>query len=231
MNDDQKILLINKYKSGQLTEQDEAAFFAWYREVTIDELHRLLQSGDQPPAFEAASPAFVAALEARLQEPAKVRRLQPRAWWAAAAAVLLLAGSVYLLRPGTEKPKPPMVANAQDVAPGKNGAVLTLANGQQMVLDSLGNGVVASQQGTDVVMQNGTLSYNAAKASGSEYNTISTPPARTFRLTLPDGSRVWLNAKSSIKYPTAFTAAARTVEINGEAYFEVVKNTAQPFFG
>ncbi|UYQ94133.1 FecR domain-containing protein [Chitinophaga horti] len=227
MTDQTKLSLINKYKAGQLTEEEEASFFAWYREVTLDELHQLLQMGDQPPAYQEASPEFLAAMQQRLQEPAKVRKLQPRLWWAA-AAVLLVAGSVYLLRPAT-KPVDVVVTASADVAPGKNGAVLTLANGQQVSLDSLADGVVANQQGTNVVMQNGSLHYHADEASGSAYNTISTPPARQFRLTLPDGSLVWLNAKSSIRYPTAFTGANRTVEVNGEAYFEVAKNAARPF--
>jgi len=100
-----------------------------------------------------------------------------------------------------------------------------------MVLDSLGNGLLATQQGTKVVLNNGQLSYQAANtttATGA-WNTINTPRGRQFKVALPDGTQVWLNAASSIRYPVAFTGKERKVEINGEAYLEVAKNTSMPF--
>jgi hypothetical protein len=110
-----------------------------------------------------------------------------------------------------------------DIAPGKQGAILTLADGRTVVLDSLGNGVVASQGGTKVVLNNGRLAYNTEGAATAEpaYNTMTTPKGRQFQVTLPDGTKVWLNAASSLRYPTAFTGKERTVDVTGEAYFEV----------
>jgi transmembrane sensor len=111
-----------------------------------------------------------------------------------------------------------------DIAPGKNGAILTLADGSTIALDSAGNGVIATQGNTNVVLENGKVSYAGGDKNATtaiSYNTMSTPRGRQYQLVLPDGTKVWLNASSGITYPTAFTGDARKVSITGEAYFEV----------
>ncbi|SEK39729.1 FecR family protein [Chitinophaga rupis] len=160
-----------------------------------------------------------------------VRPLRTRMWWAAAAAlVCIVAGAALWLNRQPLKKSPAAIAHTvKDVAPGKQGAVLTLANGKSIVLDSTGNGVIASQNGTQVIYNNGSLVYDAGAAGGISYNTITTPYGRKFRLVLPDNTTVWLNAGSSLRYPTAFTGAERLVEVTGEAYFEIAKNPAAPF--
>jgi ferric-dicitrate binding protein FerR (iron transport regulator) len=109
----------------------------------------------------------------------------------------------------------------KDVPPGSNRASLTLANGAVLLLDSTANQVI--QQGaTTVRQQGGQLQYDVQGAAGAtSYNTLATPRGGQFQVSLPDGTKVWLNAASSIKYPTAFTGAERKVEITGEAYLEV----------
>jgi len=167
---------------------------------------------------------------------APVRRLRP-GWgrYAAAAAVVLVIGTgLYFGLTHREKVTPavsPAMAVKKDVAPGKNGAVLTLADGHQVVLDSAGNGWTADQNGSRVVLDQGKLSYKATAAGEGAvvYNTMETPKARQFHLLLPDGTSVWLNAASSIRYPTTFTGSERKVEIQGEAYLEVAKDAARPF--
>jgi ferric-dicitrate binding protein FerR (iron transport regulator) len=119
---------------------------------------------------------------------------------------------------------------AQHILPGHEGAVLTLADGSQVQLDTIQNAVIALQGGATAKVVNGTLIY---EESGQQhqllYNTMSTPKGRQFRLTLPDGSGVWLNSASSIRFPTVFAEEERKVEVTGEAYFEVAENPAKPF--
>jgi ferric-dicitrate binding protein FerR (iron transport regulator) len=121
-------------------------------------------------------------------------------------------------------------ATPADIPPGRDGAILTLADGRQVVLDSLGNGVIATQNGTQVELKNGELAYNKnAGVVVPVYNNLTTPKGRQFQLKLPDGSRVWLNAASSIRYPTAFSGKDRRVAVTGEAYFEVAHDKTKPF--
>jgi transmembrane sensor len=119
------------------------------------------------------------------------------------------------------------------VAPGGNKAVLTLANGSTIVLDSAHNGVLA-KQGNSIINKtgDGKLVYRASATADNEVpqiNTVTTPRGGQYHIVLPDGSDVWLNAASSISYPTIFNGKTRRVEITGEAYFEVTKNAAMPF--
>jgi ferric-dicitrate binding protein FerR (iron transport regulator) len=123
----------------------------------------------------------------------------------------------------------------EDITPGGNKAVLTLVDGSTIILDSASNGIL-SQQGNVKVqkLESGLLAYtiNGSPVTENEeafFNTISTPRGGQYQVTLADGTKVWLNAASSIRFPVVFTGAERKVEITGEAYFEVAKNAAMPF--
>lgn len=151
-----------------------------------------------------------------------------RRWWAAASVILLLVTISYFWNSNkTDTQHVTTVAEGVEILPGKEGAILTLANGAQVSLDSIQNGTIALQGGVTAKVVNGTLLYEGV---GNEvvYNTMSTPKGRQFHVTLPDGTQVWLNAASSIRYPTSFAGKERQVTIKGEAYFEVVKGTV-PF--
>lgn len=159
-------------------------------------------------------------------------------WWriAAAAAVIGLVFIGYLFI--TKKEANRQVAKLEtqphktfykEPSPGKEGGILTLADGRQIVLDSAGNGLLAEQGSVQVNLQNGQISYEGDAATVM-YNMMSTPRGRQYALVLADGSKVWLNAASSIRFPTAFIGAERRVEVTGEAYFEITHQPAQPFF-
>ncbi|MRG48801.1 DUF4974 domain-containing protein [Chitinophaga sp. SYP-B3965] len=144
-------------------------------------------------------------------------------WWAAAAAAVLIIGGYFLL---PEKQSAQMAKI--DVAPGTNKAILTLGDGSQVTLDSTGRQVLL-QGKTAISQQGGELVYDAKEAEEPVYNTLTTPKGGQFKITLPDNSTVWLNAASSIRFPTVFKGNERIVEVTGEAYFEVSHNAEKPF--
>jgi len=150
----------------------------------------------------------------------------------AASILLFLALSTFLLIRLKQEPVK-LQAQKHDLAPGGNKATLTLANGSKINLNDVKNGSLTAQPGSQIVKEGGQLAYNAAtNNSGSpqvSYNTLTTPKGGQYQLTLVDGTKVWLNAASSLKFPTAFSGSERIVELTGEGYFEVAHNSKQPF--
>ncbi|MBC9912393.1 FecR family protein [Chitinophaga varians] len=152
---------------------------------------------------------------------------------AAAILLLILAGGAILWTRQRKKPVPAATAHHKIFLPGSDKAVLTLADGRNIELDSNMNGQVAQQGHVSLQTNAGQLIYQSQSAPASttvSWNTLRTPKGGQYSLVLPDGSRVWLNAASSLQYPTAFTGPTRQVTLNGEAYFEINPNAAQPFF-
>ena len=166
---------------------------------------------------------------------AKKERRKNIRYAAAAIIICMLSVSVYFLfkpQPARQISKTENIKSpANDVAPGGNKAILTLANGRSIILDSAANGTLTTQGNSKILKLNGMLSYNTLKNKSSEvlYNTISTPRGGQYELMLSDGSKVWLNAASSLRFPASFVGKERKVELLGEAYFEVAKNAAMPF--
>ncbi|SFB90333.1 FecR family protein [Spirosoma endophyticum] len=162
----------------------------------------------------------------------------------AAALVIVISGLLVYQVVYKDTPTQPVAQQLNDILPGGNKAVLTLADASQINLDDATNGEIARQ--SDMVITktaDGQLVYDLSKATAASssqrvpvvaYNTITTPRGGKFRVILPDGSKVWLNAASSLKYPTKFLSHERQVELNGEAYFEITHvktspNVARPF--
>ncbi len=197
-------------------------------------LERFRQQGFDP-RHRQLSDNILARIHQRIQPAAPVTRVVPlyRRWRnIAAAAVIIgaaLAGGMYWLRPAANvqtasRPAPPA---ATDVAPGGNKARLVLGNGQAVLLDQAADGPIAGSD-EQVHKQDAELVYGPAGGSG--INTLITPNGGQYRVQLADGTKVWLNAASSLQYPAAFNGSDRTVTLKGEAYFEVAQNAGQPFF-
>jgi transmembrane sensor len=230
MNETLATDLLRRYNSGDCSDVEKQLVEAWYNE--------LIETGDLEWE-EGERESMQAAIENRLLQNmtddevpyVPVRRMHTvaRAWWVAAAMLVLLAGATYYLH--TRKQAALLAKKEQslmnDVEPGSNKAVLTLSNGTTIVLDDASNGVIAEQGNAKVKKPaDGQLLYEQEGESENGplvYNTLATPRSGQYQLVLPDGTKVWLNAASSIHYPIAFAGNERRVQITGEAYFEVTK--------
>jgi transmembrane sensor len=163
-------------------------------------------------------------------------RLIPARWWAAAAIViftltgLFVAGKYFNSNTKLHQ----LAFDKNIIKPGSNKAILTIAGGKQIILDGVGRGQLFTLDRVSV--QNNVDSSIIYKKTSSEistptlsYNTLKTPMGGKYQLILADGTKVWLNAGSMIKYPVDFVSSERTVELSGEAYFEVAHNSHRPF--
>jgi transmembrane sensor len=170
--------------------------------------------------------------EIKRQQPAKIIPLYYKIAIAASVALFAIGGTYYFLQqPKTSQ----QIAQQQphDIAPGHNQATLTLANGQKIVLTKGLSGQLAVQNSTIINATQNTITYDAKNQTGDQfsYNTLTTARGEQspYPLVLADGTKVWLNAESSITFPTAFNGKERIVKLTGEAYFEVRHNNQQPF--
>lgn len=193
------------------------------------------------------APAEIMPAETTPAAPARIRRLPWTRAAAAAALIGALGGSAWWYAKTRKQTQTPTVAalaprHTAAVIPGANKAVLILGDGSAVSLDSVHQGTLARQGNTKVIqLGGGRLAYapgggvaegGAAAEGGAtamEYNTVKTPRGGQYQVRLPDGSKVWLNAASSLRFPTAFVGGDRTVELTGEAYFEVADKKNQPF--
>lgn len=231
--------LFDRYYAGQATTAEEEELMRHIRSGRQDGAiedamkRQWLHSPDVKPLFDARQSEEM--LSSILASGKQRKQLFSGIWirYVAAAAVLALVAGLWVIRKGV--PQMPVTAEtkqARDVAPGGNRALLTLADGKGIELDHVASGVVAREGSTEITkQQDGLVVYNnrAGTAAAMGMNRVSTPRGGQYKVQLPDGSKVWLNASSSIRFPSVFPAAERRVEITGEAYFEVTKDKTRPF--
>lgn len=191
-----------------------------YESLQQEERQYLLKRIEQ---YDAS--AALASVLARAEQPAIKKRVRTL-WYAAASVILLVSIATVTYFQLQEDPsrERTLVQNAADIPPGKNRAYITLADGRQITLDS-GQNTVENKEGV-LVYGNGEQVLTAAETT---YATISTPVGGQYQITLPDGTKAWLNAASSLKYPTHFSENQRKVAVEGEVYFEVVSDKHKPF--
>ena len=244
MTPEQFQALVQAYKEHRLTEAEwlslrEALADGTYDHLLEEDIRQTFDKADTHPGWDTAREEKIwkeVNLEDVQVDLRKEKKLVRMIRWAAAAVLILLAGAGSLYFYGKqEKPIPPATVTAP-VPPGSNKAWLVLGDGQRITLDSMNKIAIPNQGGAQVLQTGkGLLAYKTAASyelratSEPVYNTITTPRGGQYQLVLADGTRVWLNAASSLRFPTAFQGNERRVELSGEAYFEVKHNSAQPF--
>ena len=256
MNQEKAIELLEKFATGNLGLEEEVMLHDWIESADRESIEAVMEKYEGiaiNAATNEADPLLFLRIKEKIAEidlkesdilhpsplhkkfeKAKVRRLFP--WRSVAAAILIIMAGTggYFAFKDKKRENEIVKTTAQDIkAPISNKAVITLANGKQIVLDSAGNGTLAMQGNVTLVKKdNGQIEYSASGSSlsGVGYNTLTNPRgSKVINLTLSDGSRVWLNAESSLRYPAAFSGKERTVSITGEAYFEVRHDPTRPF--
>lgn len=220
--------LLDRYSQGKLSLQEQAELESWYNHQA--KLNPSLKDHDDfAAALNELDQAFP--FHKTVIKPAKTYSW--RLIGAAAAVLICMSAGLYFYSNHQATNGQQQFAN--DIKPGGNKAFLTLADGSKISLTDAINGEVAKQAGISITKtKDGQVIYNVVGKEGSKheanlFNTIETPRAGQYQIKLPDGTQVWLNASSSLRYPAVFTGRERTVELKGEGYFEVAKDPDRPF--
>ncbi|WP_316792587.1 FecR family protein [Pedobacter frigoris] len=221
--------LLRKYIAGNCTEEEKGLLETWYLQYEVKDLSQVSEEEKEKQLDEVFSSLPI--------HHSSSRRISLWPRIAAAAAVLIILGSgFYFYRHKLAKEELVQHEYVNDIKPGRNKAILTLADGRNITLDDAANGSIAKQAGITISKtKDGQLVYeviaNANEDIDAPYslNTITTPKGGQYQISLPDGSKVWLNAASSLSYPLRFNKKERKVALTGEAYFEVAHNKVTPF--
>lgn len=227
---------IEKYLNGTASAEELQLVNNWYRKFDDTEL---IISTDEPGLKEKTDAAIRQRLMqttgVQLAEETALSRLKPIGlWkWAAAAVIVLVSGAglYFYKQAAVQQPGPEvMAAGKPDAEPGGNKAILTLADGRQIILNDAKKGTITQQAGINIhKTSDGQLVYEVQDQQdlpgNTGYNTISTPVGGQYQVKLPDGSKVWLNASSTLKFPVVFAKDERVITLSGEGYFEISKRS------
>ncbi|QNF35657.1 FecR domain-containing protein [Adhaeribacter swui] len=237
-------IFIMKYLRGELNSSEEEAIIGWLNQSKANTA--FLQTIQDEEKLKAELDFYASIdtqknwqqLVEKSQPENRIRKLWPNpSIFKYAAVFLLVALSFLAVYVSKKQPNialhPAISAELPEIKPGKNQAKLTLADGTELILDETKDGILRANDQIKITKLNGRVVYQfmgkPAAGRALEYHTISTPKGGQYQLSLPDGTQVWLNAASTLRFPVAFTSSERQVTLIGEGYFEVAKNKKQPF--
>lgn len=230
-NKDRIQLLAQKLADGNISEAERIEFDQWYN--SFDDAILITNKVKASAIKKSVYKKII--LRESIKEEREIGVLKRwKILGIAASSLIILTVGAYFLKPHKTIPNQVVSLKAKsDILPGANKATLTLANGKRILLNDANNGQLALQAGAIIIKKaDGELIYHKQDdrtPDNKSYNTIETPKGGQYQINLPDGTKVWLNAASSLRYPTAFTNGERKVKLSGEAYFEVAKNMKLPF--
>jgi len=220
---------------GQCTDEDRKKLDEYQDDFSLDNLY-------WDEARLGAEQQITNSIYSRLQRSIRDQQPKKMQWYklplAAAIAMMTVGVGAYLyFSTPSDQSTPHTQQIAEKIVAGSNKAVLTLSGGKQIVLTDASNGELVQEGDIRITKTaDGKIIYEPSTAQRADvdskavvYNTVSTPKGGQFQVVLPDGSQVWLNAMSSITYPSSFSGKERLVQLKGEAYFEIAKNPEKPF--
>jgi transmembrane sensor len=232
MTREQYILLYEKCMQGECTQEEKKKLDEYQDEFSLDDVYwDEVRLGNEQQ--------IIGGIYSRLQKSIKDQHPKKIQWYklpiAAAIALMTVGVGVYLYFNTPSESTKLQTQVAKKIVAGSNKAILTLSSGKQIVLTDANNGELVKEGNIRITKTaDGKIIYEPSIAQDADskavvYNTVSTPKGGQFQVVLPDGSQVWLNAMSSVTYPSSFSGKERLVQLKGEAYFEIAKNPDKPF--